>query len=266
MLSRLGPRAFSKAVIPPCLIMIMAPLILRWCKMSNNGCDKLGGFVHYFKHGWMLCTKECALICPPCKVYSPVNDASKGLNIEAQQWSFNQKRLILSYVSFHDIIFFFQNLKPTSWRNMTKSNLKASLRLEQEAYLRDNALLALSVCSSPTTSWFSACEHKHTSQSSKIYITWNQKEQKTPRKQMACEIFWSPSSRCSAQPFQRLFSLLQELPHRDIPQPTMTAGRCHQTTHGSKGLDGKVCGRPNTIQRLRSLFCLRFIFFKLWRL
>lgn len=77
--------------------------------------------------------------------------------------------------------FFFQNLKPTSWRNMTKSNLKASLRLEQEAYLQDNALLALSVCSSPTTSWFSACEHKHTSQSSKIYITWNQKERKSPR-------------------------------------------------------------------------------------
>ena len=86
--------------------------------------------------------------------------------------------------------FFFQILKPTSWRKKTTtSNLKASLRLEQEAYLQDNALLALSVCSSPTTSWFSAWDNKRTSQSIKIYITWNQKEPTTPRQKWHVKSF-----------------------------------------------------------------------------
>ena len=75
---------------------------------------------------------------------------------------------------------------------------------------------------------------------------------------MACEIFWSPSSRCSAQPFQRLFSLLQELPHKDIPQPT-TAGNLTKPPMGPKALMAKCAA--DQIQSNACKVCFVYVSF-----
>ena len=140
---------------------------------------------------------------------------------------------------------------------ITTSNLKASLRLEQEAYLQDNALLALSACSSPTTSWFSAWDNKRTSQSIKIYITWNQKEPKTPPKKWHVKCCRHPQD-ALRNLFKDFFSLLQELPHKDIPQPT-TAGNLTKPPMGPKALMAKCAA--DQIQSKACKVCLVYVSF-----
>lgn len=173
-------------------------------------------------------------------------------------------------ISFHDIIILFKiNYEANELtKKIRTSNLKASLRLEQEAYLQDNALLALSVCSSPTTSWFSACDNKHTSQSIKIYITWNQKEPKTPRDKNGMWNLLIAILKMLCATFSKTFFTSPGVASQRRSPPT-TADSWKMSpnnpwVHGSKGLDGKVCCRPNTIQGLRGLFCLRFywVFFQ----
>ncbi len=94
-----------------------------------------------------------------------------------------------------------------------------------------------------------------------IYIICNQEEKNTTKK-------WHV--KYSGHPQDGLRNLFKDFFH--FSRSCLTTSRNDSwkpmgkniwpKIHCSKGLDGKVCGRPNTIQSLQRFFCSRFTFFQ----